>query len=98
LLVKKNGLDQCFPNVNLAKNLGGGLWLRNIFRGGKVKFFLKILLQVCENLERSQIFSGKYHFLAKKVKFFSRGRVAFKKNFNTLPTPLTHKSAVPNLW
>jgi hypothetical protein len=57
--------------MSLVKNLG-------------FKFFLKILLQICDNPERSQKFSEKWHFLAKK--FFKNailggGRVAFNENF-----------------
>jgi hypothetical protein len=69
--------------MSLAKNLGG--------RVG-VKKFLKILLQICDNHERSKKFSKKMAFFSQKSQkflqkchFFSVGgrgrRVAFNKNF-----------------
>jgi hypothetical protein len=47
------------------------------FSEGKVgvKIFLKMLLQICENPERSQTFSEKWHFLAKKVKNFFKNAI-----------------------
>jgi len=50
--------------------LGGGKGLRKIFRGGGVKKFLKILLQICDNPERSQKFSEKMAFFSQKSKKF----------------------------
>jgi hypothetical protein len=41
---------------------------------------LKILLQICDNPERSQKFSEKWHFLAKKVKNFFKNAIFFAKN------------------
>jgi hypothetical protein len=49
--------------MSLAKNLGGRVGVKETFLGGGgVKKFLKILLQICENLETSQTFSEKWHF------------------------------------
>ena len=55
-------------SMSLAKNLGGRVGVKNKFLRGGVENFLKILLQICENLERFQKFSEKWDFLAKKVK------------------------------
>jgi hypothetical protein len=50
--------------MSLDKNLGGRVGFKENFKGGGVKFFLKILQQICENLKRSQKISEKWHFLA----------------------------------
>jgi hypothetical protein len=52
-----------------AKNLGG--------RVGVKEICLKILLQICDNPERSQKFSEKVHFLAQKVKNFFKNAIFF---------------------
>jgi hypothetical protein len=39
--------------------LGGRVEIKENFRGGGVKNFLKILLQICKNLERSKKISKK---------------------------------------
>jgi hypothetical protein len=66
--------------MSLAKNFGGRVEVK--------ENFLKILLQICENLERSQKFSEKMTFFGQKSQKFlqksiilGRGRVAFIKNF-----------------
>jgi hypothetical protein len=61
--------------MSLAKNLGGRVGVKENFRG--VKKNLKILLQICENLERFQKFSEKWEFLAKKVKVFFKNAIFF---------------------
>ncbi len=38
--------------MSLAKNLGGRVGFEEIFRAGGAKIVLKMLLQICENLER----------------------------------------------
>jgi hypothetical protein len=59
--------------MSLAKNLGG--------RVGVKENFLKILLQICDNLKRSQKFSAKMAFFSQKSKKF------LQKAF--FPPPLT---------
>jgi hypothetical protein len=57
----------------LPKILGGGLGLRKIFRGGGgVKNFLKILLHICDNPERSKNICEKMAFFSQKMAFFSQ--------------------------
>jgi hypothetical protein len=71
--------------MSLAKNRGGRVGVKENFKGGGgVKKILKILLQICDNPERSPKFSEK---MAKKVKNFFKNAIfflkfcAFKENF-----------------
>jgi hypothetical protein len=69
--------------MNLAKNLGEELGLRKSFKGAGAQISLKILLQICENPEKSQKVLQKCHFLAKKlkkVKILFKNAI-FSKNF-----------------
>ncbi len=59
--------------MSLAKNLGE--------RVGVKENFLKILLQICENPKRSQKFSEKFHFLAKKVKILFKNTIFLRNPF-----------------
>ncbi len=54
------------------KSWGEGRGFMKIFRGGSggVKNFLKILLQICDNPERSQNFSEKMAFFSQKSQKF----------------------------
>jgi hypothetical protein len=57
--------------MSRAKNLGGRVGVKENFKGGGgVKKILKILLQICDNPERSQKFSEKMAFLSQKSKKF----------------------------
>jgi hypothetical protein len=50
--------------------------------GGRGQKNLKILLQICDNPERSQKFSSKMAFFSQKSKKnIGGGRVAFNENF-----------------
>ncbi len=50
----------------LAKNLVGRVGVKETFRGGGGGWGLKILLQICENLKRSQKISEKMAFFRPK--------------------------------
>jgi hypothetical protein len=49
-----------------AKDLGGRVGVKKNFKGGGAKMLLKILQQICENLERSKKFSEKIAFFSQK--------------------------------
>jgi hypothetical protein len=89
--------DATHPYMSLAKNVGGRVGVKENFKGGGgVKKFSKILLQICDNPERSPKFSEKMAFFSQKSNFLQKchffskillrkilcgGRVAFKENF-----------------
>jgi hypothetical protein len=65
--------------MSLAKNLGRRVGVKENFRGGGVKIFLKILLQICDNPKRSQKFSEKMAFFSQKSQNFLQKCLFFLK-------------------
>jgi hypothetical protein len=63
------------------KSWGEGRGLGNFLGGWRGQTFLNILMQICDNPERSHKFSENLHFSGKKVKHIFKNAICF---FNLL--------------